>query len=114
MLQPEEIQTVNRREVIVIRGLTTPLVRMKATFPMKNDPKEGSRDNQEYVVIVGLAEQRIGLVVDRLVGEREVVIKSLSRYCGDVQGISGATILGDGNVALILDVNGIVSSQRNT
>ena len=64
------------------------------------------------VVVVGLAERRIGLVVDALIGEHEVVIKALSRFCGDVAGVSGATILGDGNVALILDVNGIVPSEK--
>ena len=60
---------------------------------------------------MGLAERRIGLAVDGLVGEKEVVIKSLSRFCGEVPGISGATILGDGNVALIADVNGIVLKE---
>ncbi|MFM9874026.1 MAG: chemotaxis protein CheW [Fimbriimonadaceae bacterium] len=109
LIKKEEIQRINQREVVVIRGVTTPLVRMRNTFGIS-----GSDTNLEefYVVIVGLAEQRMGLVVDKLVGEQEVVIKSLSRFCGDVRGVSGATILGDGNVALIADVNGIVSNDR--
>lgn len=111
MVQPEEIETVHGREVIVIRGLTTPLIRMKNVFMGGSSPESCGDGNQYYAVIVGLAEQRIGLIVDKLIGEREVVIKSLSRFCGDVPGISGATILGDGNVALIMDVNSIVSSQ---
>lgn len=112
LIERKSIQTVNRREVIVIRGLTTPLVHVGEVFNRKKAPTESGANDQIYVVIVGLAEQRIGLVVDNLIGEREVVIKSLSRFCGDVAGISGATILGDGNVALIMDVNGIVSQQR--
>jgi len=107
----KQIQTVHKQEVIVIRGMTTPLVRLRSIFTTRNFV-EAKETSNHYVVIVGLAEQRIGLIVDSLIGEQEVVIKSLSRFCGDVGGISGATILGDGNVALIVDVNGIFSSDR--
>jgi two-component system chemotaxis sensor kinase CheA len=103
----DQIQSVHRQEVIVIRGMTTPLVRLRKVFTTRNFVEEATSESL-YVVIVGLAEQRIGLVVDSLIGEQEVVIKSLSRFCGDVAGISGATILGNGNVALIVDVNGII------
>lgn len=106
-VQPHQIQSVHRQEVIVIRGMTTPLVRLRNVFTTRNFVEEATRESL-YVVIVGLAEQRIGLVVDSLIGEQEVVIKSLSRFCGDVTGVSGATILGNGNVALIVDVNGII------
>jgi two-component system chemotaxis sensor kinase CheA len=112
LIDRSQIQTINRREVIVIRGVTTPLVRLREVFPKKKSSKKQDINNQLYVVIVGLAEQRVGLVVDGLIGEREVVIKSLSQYCGEVGGISGATILGDGNVALIMDVNSIVNLQK--
>ncbi|HLK59121.1 MAG TPA: chemotaxis protein CheA [Chthonomonadaceae bacterium] len=61
-----------------------------------------------YLVIVGMGEQQVGLVVDTLVGEQEVVIKTLGKFIGDIRGISGATILGDGRVALIVDVSGII------
>ena len=107
----KQIQTVHKQEVIVIRGMTTPLVRLRSIFTTRNFV-EAQETQSHYVVIVGLAEQRIGLIVDSLIGEQEVVIKSLSRFCGDVGGISGATILGDGNVALIVDVNGVFSSDR--
>ena len=60
-----------------------------------------------YLVVVGAAEKQIGLVVDHLVGEQEVVIKTLGNFIGDIKGISGATILGDGHVALIVDINGL-------
>lgn len=108
LVEKSQIQFVNKQEVIVIRGTTTPLMRMRQVFTCRNFVEEEVSD-ELYVVIVGLAEQRMGLVVDRLVGEQEVVIKSLSRYCGEVKGVSGATILGDGNVALIMDVNGLVT-----
>lgn len=109
LISQGEIQKINQREVVVIRGTTTPLVRMSQVFGID---VEQTTSSDSYVVIVGLAEKRMGLVVDRLVGEQEVVIKSLSRFCGDVPGVSGATILGDGNVALIADINGIVSGDR--
>lgn len=111
-VENRQIQTVHKQEVIVIRGMTTPLVRLRNIFTTRNFIAETTATSQ-YVVIVGLAEQRIGLVVDSLIGEQEVVIKSLSRFCGDVAGVSGATILGNGNVALIADVNGIFSSGRS-
>lgn len=109
LIQRKQIQSVNSREVIVIRGLTTPLIRMRAV--LGDPPADRAAESELFVVIVGLAEKRVGVVVDRLIGEQEVVIKSLSRFCGDVRGVSGATILGDGNVALIADVNGIVGRE---
>lgn len=109
LIDRNEIQTVNKCEVIVIRGLTMPLVRLPDLFAAGEVEETGE---SVYVVVVGLAEKRIGVVVDRLVGEQEVVIKSLSRFCGDVSGVSGATILGNGNVALIVDVNGIIPAQQ--
>ncbi|MBX3118887.1 MAG: chemotaxis protein CheA [Fimbriimonadaceae bacterium] len=113
LMDKADIQSVAKREVVVIRGMTTPLVRLRKVFSSRNYTAEEKKD-QEFVVIVGLAEQRVGLVVDSLVGEQEVVIKSLNRFCGDVRGVSGATILGDGNVALITDVNGIIAKENSS
>jgi two-component system chemotaxis sensor kinase CheA len=67
-----------------------------------------SADNSIYLVVVGQGEKRLGLAVDSLVGEQEVVIKTLGKFVGEIPGISGATILGDGRVALIVDVAGIM------
>ena len=111
LVHRKEVQTVHAREVILIRGVTTPLVRMGEVLGITNR-WERKHEDEFFVVIVGIAEQRIGLVVDKLIGEQEVVIKSLSGFVGDVPGVSGATILGDGNVALIADVNGIISCGR--
>lgn len=109
-IDPTEVQTVRQREVVVIRGATTPLVHLKQVFRVGQI--EAAKAESLYVVVVGIAEQRVGLVVDSLVGEHEVVIKSLSRHCGEVSGISGATILGNGRVALIVDVNGLLIGER--
>ncbi len=100
-IDQNQIDFVNNQEVIVVRGKVLPLVRMGKVFGHVSD--EGS-DDKIFVVVVNLAGQQIGLVVDSLVGEQEIVIKSLGKYIGDVHGISGATILGDGNVALIVDI----------
>jgi two-component system, chemotaxis family, sensor kinase CheA len=109
LIDRDQIQKVNDKPVVVIRGMTTPLVQMNKVFKTSNITSQ-EQPESSYVVIVGLAEQRVGLVVDNLIGEQEVVIKSLSRYCGEVAGLSGATILGDGNVAMIMDINALLAS----
>ena len=63
------------------------------------------------VVVVGLAEKRVGIVIDKTLGNREIVIKSLGKYMGTPKYIAGATIMGDGKVALILDVGSIVKEE---
>lgn len=107
LIGQEEMQSVNGKEVVVIRGVTTPIVRLRSVFG--NILSTVEQETEHYVVVVGVAENRVGLVVDKLVGEQEVVIKSISRFCGELKGISGATILGNGNVALIVDVNGVLA-----
>ncbi len=102
----DEVQSINQKEVILLRGVTTPLVRLPHLF--ESEAEAGSSPG--YVVIVGLAESRVGLVVQDLIGEQEVVIKSLSGFVGELKGISGATILGDGRVALIVDVSSALAA----
>lgn len=104
--RPEEVQSINQKEVILLRGMTTPLVRLPHLF----DGEGVGEKDPGYIVIVGLADSRVGLVVEDLVGEQEVVIKSLSGLVGELKGISGATILGDGRVALILDVSAALAA----
>ncbi len=105
-IQPDTVQFVGRRPVIVLRGRTLPLVSLQAYFSKHGADITDSRRAEEpmFVVVVGLGERQIGLVVSHLIGEQEIVIKSLSRYLGEISGVSGATILGDGRVALILEV----------
>jgi two-component system, chemotaxis family, sensor kinase CheA len=100
-ITPEEIYSIQGREVIRVRDSVLPLVRM-ADIIGKN--KEVQKSAVSYVVIVGWAEKRIGLLVDSLQGQKEVVIKTLGEYLGDVPGIAGSTILGDGSVILVIDV----------
>ncbi len=69
---------------------------------------QAAPEGRQYIVVVGRAEKRVGIVVDGLLGRQEIVIKALDEYLGESEGIAGATILGDGSVVLILDVAGLV------
>ncbi|MCB8933101.1 MAG: chemotaxis protein CheA [Fimbriimonadaceae bacterium] len=111
LVREREIQRLPDSEVLVVRGTITPLVRLRSWFRgrIADDAVEDS--DKRYVVVAGVADQRVGLIVDGLGGEQEVVIKSLGSNCGDTRGISGATILGDGTVALIVDVNEVVTKE---
>ena len=95
------------RSFLNIRGEIVPFVRLRRLFEVAGGPPDIQK-----VVIVGLGESRIGLVVDQVLGQHQTVIKSLSRLHGDQEGFSGATILGDGTVALILDVPHLVKFAR--
>lgn len=112
--KPEnEIESVKGQAITVIRDKVLPLIWLHDYF---NIPREKRKKNI-FIVVLGIAEKRIGLVVDELVGNQEIVIKPLGSYIGKVETFSGATILGDGSVACILDVAGIakmVSSQKNS
>ena len=67
----------------------------------------------QYIVVVGIGLMRVGLIVDELLGQQEIVIKALGEYLGNIKGLAGSTILGDGTVALILDANCIVRSMSS-
>jgi two-component system chemotaxis sensor kinase CheA len=97
----KDIKYVQAQEVIHLRGMVIPLIRMDRVldFEPQEDPESLT------VVIVKLGDSQAGLVVDNLMGQQEIVIKSLGKYINGNKLISGATILGDGEVALILDVN---------
>jgi two-component system chemotaxis sensor kinase CheA len=91
---------IGGQEVLKLRDIVLPLIRLQKVF---NVQTSGEADNFCYVVVVGAAEKRMGLVVTRLVGQQEVAIKSLGNYLANIPGIAGSTILGDGRVALIID-----------
>ncbi len=143
----DTIHVIAHREVILQRGRTLPLVRLRDVFapPLTAGGRRGGAEptayaiadarnaNAErveehltdkvqdlrltsppqpdslYVVVAGMAEKQVGFVVDALVGEQEVVIKTLGAFIGEIRGIAGATILGDGRVALIADINGLTA-----
>ncbi|MCR5665766.1 MAG: chemotaxis protein CheA [Eubacterium sp.] len=101
-INKNDIKYVQADEVIHIRGDVIPLIRLNQMLDI--DPIDEESDNLT-VVIVKKGERQVGLVVDDLMGQQEIVIKSLGKYINGNKIISGATILGDGEVALILDVN---------
>ncbi len=101
-IEPKDITTVGGREVFRLRNSVLPLARLDRVMGMSAN---GSRQGEWiYIVVVGLAQRRLGIVVDSMLGQKEVVIKSLGGYLGTIPGIAGSTILGDGRVIMILDV----------
>lgn len=103
-----DIKYVQSKEVIHLRGSVIPIIRLDSILDIEPVEKEENEDNNLTVVIISKGEKLAGLVVDRLIGQQEIVIKSLGKYISNSKIISGATILGDGEVALILDVNTLV------
>lgn len=104
-ISPEEIKYVQKQEVILLRNMVVPIVRLDKVLEV---PKEEKQQKQLTVVIVKKGDKLSGVLVDSLIGQQEIVIKSLGKLLSGIRCIAGATILGDGNVALIIDVNSIV------
>ena len=100
-----EIKYVHAKEVIHLRGSVIPLIRLRDLLEV---PGEAEESENITVVIVSKGDKQAGLVVDSLIGQMEIVIKSLGKYININRMISGATILGDGSVALIIDANTLV------
>lgn len=101
----DDIKFVNSKEVIHLRDKVIPIIRLGKLL----DVESSSEDNENMtVVIVRKGDKRAGIVVDSLIGQMEIVIKSLGSYINVNKMISGATILGDGDIALIIDVNTLV------
>ena len=103
-VRPERIETIETREVMAIRNETVPLLRLRAAFDL---PAEKEEDTL-FVILVGLAERRLGIVVSGLRGQQEIVIKPLGARLADTPGIAGATELGDKRVVLVLDVESLI------
>ncbi len=110
MVRLSDIVTVEGHEVISLRGRTLPLLHLSRMFGLLgNGAEQGYADpDRIYVVIVGLAQHRVGLVVDELVGQQDVVIKPLGSALRSVPGIAGATELGANRTVLLLDVGTLV------
>ncbi|HMK38409.1 MAG TPA: chemotaxis protein CheA [Bacteroidota bacterium] len=96
-----DIATIGGREVIRLRDAVLPIARLDRVL---NVASGGATEDWIYVVVVAVAEKKLGIIVDGLTGQKEVVIKSMGAYLHDVSGIAGSTILGDGRVIMILDV----------
>jgi len=105
-IDTSDVRTVHGGEVITLRGQVVPLIRVGEFFNLSTE-----RDpDKVMIVIVGLQGRQVGLVVDSFQGEQEIVIKPLSDVIGRIPGISGATILGNGSISLIIDVHSLVAS----
>ena len=104
-VDPKDVKTVQSKEVIHLRGSVIPLIRLEEVLDI-----ESQRDPDEnlVVVIVKKGDKLAGLVIDELIGQQEIVIKSMGKYINKCKFISGATILGDGEIALILDANALI------
>ena len=99
-IEPSDIQTVQNKEVIVLRGEIIPIIRMEEALQVPH-----TKDSDElFVVVVHAGEAKAGIVVDNLIGQQEIVIKTLGNLFAGLKLFGGATVLGDGKVALILDV----------
>ena len=99
-IEPTDIQTIQNKEVIVLRGEIIPIVRMEKALQVPH-----VKDSEElFVVVVHAGEAKAGIVVDNLIGQQEIVIKTLGNLFAGLKLFGGATVLGDGRVALILDV----------
>lgn len=103
-LEETEIRTVEQKEVIQLREATLPLLRLERFFDIG-----GSLSGGSHAVVAGEAEKRVGIVVDDLLGQQDIVIKSLGETFKGVRGIAGAADLGDQRTILILDIGGIIS-----
>ena len=108
--QQAEIYYANKKPVLSLRNEVIPIVNLNhllkantATFTLAQKP---------YIVIVGLAEKKIGIMIDKFMGQEEVVIKSLGQYLGTTEGVAGATILGDGRIRLIVDLIGLFNIAK--
>ncbi|ADD69604.1 CheA signal transduction histidine kinase [Denitrovibrio acetiphilus DSM 12809] len=102
-IKETEIHSFEGREVLKLRDSVLSLIRLDEIYELQE-----SLNDDIYVVVVGLAEKRLGFVVNKLVGQEEIVIKSLGDYLSGNEGIAGATIMGDGRVRLIIDVAGVM------
>lgn len=110
MVDTRELQTIEGCKVVSVRGRTLPLLNLAEVFELEADDREPPRMHTHlYVVVIGFAEHRVGLVVDELLGQRDVVIKPIGRALGRIPGIAGATEIGNNRTVLLLDVAPLVS-----
>ena len=106
-----EFHVIGGQEVLKLRDMVLPLIRLEQVFKVQ---RRYEQESFCYVVVIGAADKRVGLVVTRLVGQQEVAIKSLGNYLANVPGIAGSTILGDGRVTLIVDPVGMIDGGEGS
>lgn len=106
MVEPSSVRTIERREVIELRQSTLPLLRVSEAFDLSGQNRQ---DGRFFVAVVGLADKKLGIVVDELVGQQDVVIKSLGDTMPNIRGVAGAADLGNQKTILVLDVGGLIN-----
>lgn len=109
-VETSSFHQIGGQEVLKLRDSVLPLIRMQRVFGVED---KDTTSQQSYIVVIGVAEKRMGLIVSRLLGQQEVAIKSLGKYLAKAPGIAGSTILGDGRVALIIDPAGIIELEES-
>jgi len=110
-IKPQEIKMIDNYEVFNVREDVISLIRLSRLFKI---PTAEEKNEYQYVVIVGSGEKKVGLMVDSLIGEEDVVIKPLHDRYTNSPGIAGATVLGDGTVSLIIDVSQLLDLGLKT
>ncbi len=124
-LNPDMIEIIDGQEVTQLRKVVLPLLRLRDAFGLKGPNNRGhsghsasdgktKEQHRSFVAVIGLAEKKIGLVVDELLEQQEIVIKPLGRYLVNTPGFAGATTLGDGRVVLIIDVVSLIENLNRT
>jgi len=106
MVDPQAIETIEKREVMELRKSTLPLMRLGDVFELSRTEES---NGQCFAAVVGMADKRLGIVVDELLGQQDVVIKSLGKTLAFVRGIAGAADLGSQKTILVLDVGGLMN-----
>ena len=105
-ITPDDIKTVQNKEVIVLRGQIIPIARLNEVLSVPQG--QSNEDDDIFVVVVHVGDHKIGIVVDNLIGQQEIVIKTLGKLLSGLKMLAGATVLGDGHVAMILDVSALM------
>lgn len=105
-IKADQIKTIQNQEVILLRGQIIPIVRLANVLKVEDNMPQNT--DELFVVIVHMGDHRAGVIVDTLIGQQEIVIKSLGKLLAGIKVIAGATILGNGQVALILDVGSLI------
>jgi two-component system chemotaxis sensor kinase CheA len=110
-VEPAELRTIETREVVILRGATLPLVRLSRFFGLPDMPPPSAPAGPPaklFVVVVGLAQERLGVAVDEIMGQQDIVVKPLGRALESARGVAGATDLGNRQTVLVLDVGAII------
>ncbi|MFA6450467.1 MAG: chemotaxis protein CheA [bacterium] len=106
-VEQSELKALKGKEAILFRGNVLPLIRLEEALALKRGPDE-HEPSRVFIVVVAWAGRRVGIIVDSLIGDQEIVIRPLGEYIGEAPGISGAAILGDGKITLIIDIGGFI------